>query len=117
MFEFTQFHSADFACVREFVATLNEFFCQIPRGWPYAVEIRNRTFLQADYCATLSSYGVAHVFNNWTDMPSVGEQIELSDAFASSKLFASRFLLKPGRKYEDAVKRFSPYERIVEINP
>jgi len=117
MFEFTQFHSADIARGREFVAALREFFCRIPRGWPYAVEIRNRTFLQADYFATLSSYGVAHVFNNWTDMPSVGEQIELPDAFTSSELFASLFLLKPGRRYEAAKKGFSPYERIVEINP
>lgn len=117
MFEFTQFHSADFARGREFVAALGEFFRHIPRGWPYAVEIRNRTFLQPDYFATLSQHGVAHVFNSWTDMPSAGEQIEIPDAFTCGDLFASRFLLKPGRQYEDAVKSFSPYERIVETNP
>jgi len=29
---------------------------------------------------------------------------------------AARFLLKPGRKYEQAVKKFEPYDRIKEEN-
>jgi hypothetical protein len=29
---------------------------------------------------------------------------------------AARFLLKPGRKYEDAVKAFQPYNSTKEIN-
>ena len=117
MFEFTQFHSADFARGREFVAALDEFLGRLPRGWPYAVEIRNRSFLQPEYFATLARHGVAHVFNSWTDMPPVGEQIELPGAFPNPDLFAARFLLKPGRKYEEAVKQFSPYEKLQEANP
>jgi hypothetical protein len=31
-------------------------------------------------------------------------------------LVAARFLLKPGRKYEDAVKTFQPYDKIQEEN-
>ncbi len=31
-------------------------------------------------------------------------------------LTAARFLLKPGRKYEEAVKAFEPYNRVQEIN-
>lgn len=117
MFEFTQFHSSDFARGREFVAALDDFLGRLPRGWPYAVEIRNRSFLQPEYFATLARHGVAHVFNSWTDMPPVDEQIELPGAFPNPELCAARFLLKPGRKYEDAVKRFSPYEEIREANP
>lgn len=117
MFEFTQFHSGDFARGREFVAALDGFFAQLPRDWPYAVEIRNRSFLQPEYFAMLARHGVGHVFNSWTDMPAVGEQIELPDAFPNPHLIAARFLLKPGCKYEDAVKRFSPYDRIQEENP
>ena len=30
---------------------------------------------------------------------------------------AARFLLKPGRKYEQAVKAFEPYDSIKEENP
>ena len=32
-------------------------------------------------------------------------------------LVAARFLLKPGRKYEEAVKEFEPYDSIKEENP
>lgn len=32
------------------------------------------------------------------------------------ELVAARFLLKPGRKYEDAVKAFQPYDRTQEVN-
>ncbi len=32
-------------------------------------------------------------------------------------LVAARFLLKPGRRYEEAVKYFEPYESIKEENP
>ena len=31
-------------------------------------------------------------------------------------LVAARFLLKPGRKYEEAVKAFQPYDRTREVN-
>ena len=30
------------------------------------------------------------------------------------ELVAARFLLKPGRRYEEAVKAFEPYDRIKE---
>ena len=29
---------------------------------------------------------------------------------------AARFLLKPGRKYEEAVKAFQPYDKTKEVN-
>jgi hypothetical protein len=32
------------------------------------------------------------------------------------QLVAARFLLKPGRKYEDAVKSFQPYDKTKEVN-
>ena len=117
MFEFTQFHGADFARGREFVAALDEFLGRLPRGWPYAVEIRNRNFLRREYFAVLGRHEVTHVFNSWTDMPPVSEQIELPGAFPNPELFAARFLLKPGRKYDAAVKQFSPYEELREVNP
>jgi hypothetical protein len=32
-------------------------------------------------------------------------------------LCAARFLLKPGRKYEESVKLFEPYDKLKEPNP
>ncbi|MEW6305286.1 MAG: DUF72 domain-containing protein [Verrucomicrobiota bacterium] len=117
MFEFTRFHRDDFATGRDFVAALDSFLEKLPRGWRYGVEIRNRTFLHPEYFAMLARHNVSHVFNSWEDMPPVDEQIAMPGSFTSPDFFVARFLLKPGRKYEDAVKTFSPYDRVKDIYP
>jgi hypothetical protein len=69
---------------------------------------------------TLSSparHQVAHVFNSWEAMPPVGEQRALPGSRTNPDLVAARFLLTPGRKYEQAVKAFEPYDTIKEENP
>jgi uncharacterized protein YecE (DUF72 family) len=116
IFEFSKFYSDDYQRGADFVADLDRFLGGIPAGWPYGVEIRNRHFLHPDYFAALSRHGVAHVFNSWADMLPVKEQLPLEGSRTSPNLCAARFLLKPGRKYEEAVKLFEPYDRIKEAN-
>ena len=41
----------------------------------------------------------------------------LAGSVTNPDLVAARFLLKPGRKYEQAVKAFEPYDSIKEENP
>jgi len=65
----------------------------------------------------LARHGVAHVYNNWADMPSVAEQMALPGSQTNPALCGARFLLAPGRKYQDAVDLFSPYDRVKEANP
>ena len=40
----------------------------------------------------------------------------LPESRTNPNLVAARFLLKPGRRYEDAVKSFQPYNRVQEPN-
>jgi hypothetical protein len=49
-------------------------------------------------------------------MPSVSEQMSLPASRTNPELVAARFLLKPGRKYEAAVKAFQPYDKTKEVN-
>jgi hypothetical protein len=49
-------------------------------------------------------------------MPSVEEHAALAGSQTHKNLTVARFLLKPGRKYEEAVKAFAPYEGTKEIN-
>ena len=49
-------------------------------------------------------------------MPPVNEQMGLPKSRTNPQLVAARFLLKPGRKYEEAVKAFQPYDRLYETN-
>ena len=114
MFEFSHFSTADFAHGREFVAALDAFLARLPDGWPYGVEIRNTTFLHPDYFAALARHGVTHIYNSWERMPPVHEQWALADTRTTPNRLAARFLLKPGRKYEEAVKSFMPYDKVKE---
>lgn len=117
MFEFAAFSQRDFESGNQFVESLDQFLEQLPREeWQFGVEIRNRTFLEPGYFALLRKHNVAHVFNSWTAMPPVDEQIQIEGAFPAD-FFAARFLLKPGRTYEEAVKSFSPYQKTKEVQP
>jgi len=117
MFEFSRFWPADYEHGRDFVADLDKFLGRLPKGWPYGIEMRNRNWLRSDYFACLARHQVTHVFNSWEAMPSVSEQMALPGSQTNPELVAARFLLKPGRKYEEAVKTFEPYDRTKEENP
>ena len=116
MFEFGHLYKRDFEQGRDFVSALDGFLGQLPQGWQYGVEIRNKEFLRPGYFEVLHGHGVAHVFNSWTGMPPVEEQMQIEGSFTAD-FFAARFLLRPGRKYEEAVKCFSPYEKIQDPYP
>ena len=117
MFEFSRFWPTDYEHGRDFIADLDKFLGQLPTGWPYAVEMRNRNWLKPEYFECLARHQVTHVYNSWEAMPAVGEQMALPGSRTNPDLVAARFLLKPGGKYEQAVKAFEPYDRIKEENP
>ena len=116
IFEFSHFHPRDFERGRDFVDQLDAFLTQLPTDWQYGVEIRNRSLLHPDYFAMLARHGVAHVMNHWTRMPPVGEQWAMPGVLSAGDFTAARFLLKPGRTYEQAVESFSPYNVTKEVN-
>ena len=116
MFEFSRFYPADFEHGRDFVAALDAFLEKLPQGWPYGIEMRNNLWLKPEYFECLARHHVTHVFNSWTAMPPVSEQMTLPESRTNPELVAARFLLKPGRKYEEAVKSFQPYDKTKEAN-
>ena len=116
MLEFSRFWPTDYEHGRDFLTDLDAFLGKLPPGWPYAIEMRNKNWLVPEYFACLARHGVTHVFNSWEAMPAVSEQMALAGSVTNPDLLAARFLLKPGRKYEDAVKNFQPYEHTQEVN-
>ena len=115
IFEFSHFHPGDWERGREFVEALDGFLGRLPKGWDYSVEIRNESLLHPRYFEVLKKHNVAHTFNSWSRMPSVVEQVRIIGEEAADFVTA-RFLLKPGRTYEQAVKSFEPYSEIKEPN-
>jgi uncharacterized protein YecE (DUF72 family) len=113
--EFSHFHPGDWERGREFVAHLDAFLDKLPKGWDYSVEIRNESLLHPRYFEVLKSHNVAHTFNSWTRMPSVAEQLRIVGC-ETADFMSARFLLRPGRSYEQAVQTFQPYRKIREPN-
>jgi uncharacterized protein YecE (DUF72 family) len=117
MFEFSRFWPSGYVRGRDFIAHLDTFLSGLPKGWPYGVEIRNRNWLRTDYFTCLARHGVTHVLNSWEAMPPVTQQMALPGWRTNPDLTAARFLLKPGRPYEEAVKAFAPYDQLKEECP
>lgn len=116
LFEFQAIARRDKIGPEDFAGRLDAFFSKLPREGRYAVEIRNPEFLTPAYFAVLREHDVAHLFNSWTRMPSIGMQLDLPGAITAGFLVA-RALLRPGRWYADAVDAFQPYDKIKDANP
>lgn len=101
---------------REFVARLGPFLDALPPLFRCSVEVRNRSFLIPLYFDCLAERKVAHVFNAWTKMPSLAEQVAIPGAFTAD-FTVVRALLREGRAYEQAVEQLSPYDQVRDENP
>jgi uncharacterized protein YecE (DUF72 family) len=116
IFEFSPFHQGDWERGRQFVAYLDEFLGKLPKGWDYSVEIRNESLLHPRYFEMLRLHNVAHTLSSWSRMPAALEQMRMVGN-ETADFVTARFLLKPGRNYEQAVKSFQPYTEIKEVYP
>jgi uncharacterized protein YecE (DUF72 family) len=116
IFEFGTFSQKSYPDLGAFLVDLDRFLGALPEGHRYAVEIRNSELLAPEYFDCLRAHGVAHVFNSWTRMPNLSTQMALPNAYTAD-FTVTRALLRPGRPYEEAVKKFSPYQSIQEPNP
>ena len=116
VFEFQAMRGKDLPDPLQWADQLDDFLSELPQDFRYAVELRNPELLTPVHGEVLKRHDVAHVFNSWTEMPPIGEQIDLGWTFPAAFTVA-RALLKPGRRYADAVKQFQPYDRVQEPVP
>jgi len=116
IFEFGTFSKRGFSELNEFLDRLDPFLATLPPEFRYAVEIRNPGFLEKDYFSCLRSHGVAHVYNAWSKMPELQQQIAIPDS-VTADFMVCRALLRRGRVYEDAVATFAPYTEVQDPNP
>lgn len=98
-----------------FALTLSRFFARAPKRFRYAVEVRNSALLKPTYFDALAQHGVAHVFNHWERMPSVGEQLSLPKSLTGVDVVC-RLLLPQGADYEQAREAFAPFDRLQAVD-
>ncbi len=94
-----------------FAGELAAFLSRLPRGVPYAVELRQNGLLTAAYVEALAAHGAVHCHNAWSGMPPVLAQAKQVLPSARNPLIV-RWLLAPGERYQDARDRFRPFDRI-----
>jgi uncharacterized protein YecE (DUF72 family) len=116
IFEFGTFSKKAYAGEGAFLDDLDGFLRRLPEGFRYGVELRNAEFLTPEYFGVLRERRVAHVFNAWTRMPELPVQASLARAWTADFSIV-RALLRQGRPYDEAVKKFSPYATVQEVNP
>jgi uncharacterized protein YecE (DUF72 family) len=94
-----------------FADELAAFLSKLPRGIPYAVELRDaRTFTPA-YADALVEGGAVHCHNAWSAMPDVLSQAKLMPPAARRPLIV-RWLLARRERYDDMRQRYHPFDRI-----
>ncbi|MGC4082486.1 MAG: DUF72 domain-containing protein [Vicinamibacterales bacterium] len=97
----------------EFLFRLDRFLFGLPKGFEYAVELRDARLLTPTYYELLQRHRVSHTYNYWSAMPTPGEQAVVvpPETFDFSVI---RLLLRPGTWYEDQREKFTPFNRLVE---
>lgn len=103
----------DLGGVGPFVERLHTFLAALPRGPLYAVELRNEALLTDTLAQALSDVGVCPVLAAWKDMPQVELQAVRMRALQAPALVV-RWMLPPHLDYEEARKRYFPFDRLVE---
>ncbi|HET7543200.1 MAG TPA: DUF72 domain-containing protein [Polyangiaceae bacterium] len=97
----------------KFADRLQAFLERLPRGVPYAVELRNAELLTAAYARALAASGALHAHNAWGQMPSVLAQARQIPPAARRPLIV-RWLMRRGDEYETARSRLLPFNRLAE---
>ncbi len=113
VFEFGEMYPPTIPSLTFFLEKLEAFFSALPGEFPFAVELRNKAFLKPEYFETLRRHNVSHVYNHWTKMPRLVEQMAAAGEKPFTADFAVARLLTPlGVKYEKAVQMNAPYDAI-----
>lgn len=103
----------DLGGVGPFVERLHAFLAALPRGPLYAVELRNESLLTEALAQALADVGVSPVLAAWKNMPPVERQAVRLRALQAPALVV-RWMLPPHLDYEEAYKRYFPFDKVVE---
>jgi uncharacterized protein YecE (DUF72 family) len=106
-----QFSPQDLGAPERFAERLGAFLGALPRGPVYAVELRNRELVTPAYGDALAAAGACHCHNVLPRMPDVRAHAELTGS-RRNPMTVVRWLLGPGMTYEEAGRRYAPFNRL-----
>lgn len=103
----------DLGGVGPFVERLHAFLAALPRGPLYAVEVRNEALLTPAFSQALADVGASPVIAAWKNLPPVGRQAARLHVLQAPALVV-RWMLAPNLDYEEARRRYYPFDRLVD---
>lgn len=116
IFEFSAIAATDLpGGVGEFAGMLDAFLQKLPPRHRYAVEIRNKNFIDARYFDILKKYRVSHCYNQWAHQHAIGKQFEIGKFTAD--FVVVRALQPPKWSHTQSEQFFKPYNQIKLILP
>jgi len=118
MFQFQDVYRS-FGDLEEFAARLDRFLGAIPERHRYAIEVRTPQVLDTRYFEVLADHGATHVFNHWGTMPPLVDQMRKAAEHGGIRagFYVARLLTPRGLSYQRSVDRFSPYDRLQQVQP
>ena len=99
-----------------FAETLGRFLAALPAGPWYAVELRDAALLGEPYFAALDGAGARHCFSRHPRMPPIAEQLRAAGPRRGGPVVV-RWMLHPGLGYEQALRRYEPFTKLVDEDP
>jgi len=97
-----------------FINQLYRFLTALPPGLAYAVEVRDHQLLTTRFFKCLATTSTRFCVASHAKMPSPAEQIKLMNAHLAPGDFLCRWSLHAGFRYDDAKRRYFPFNRLVD---
>ncbi len=117
IFEHEYQRKADCPSPEENIAEHRRFFDRVPKDSRYHIEERTDRLKTSAYFDFLRSYGIGNVFSHWTYLPPLRKQWQQAGGFTSTDAAIVRLLTPLGMKYEDAYKRYHPFDKLMDEFP
>jgi len=111
LLQFPPFPPEDRRDPEQLADALDRFFAALPKGLPYAVELRHRSGLTRPYAQVLARHRVHHCLNVYPGMPTLSTQDRVAAATGMPGRIV-RWMLHPGFSYQQAKEAFAPFQQL-----
>lgn len=102
---------------RALTAKVAHFLERAPTDVSFAFELRNEELCTPRWYDVLRAHRAAPVFNYWTAMPSLREQLRRAGGAVHGRTMVARLMLPPFARYADKKADFAPFDRLVAPQP
>ena len=118
LFQFTPRASSSTRQLSEELDRLHRMLIGLPTvdGLRYAVELRDGRMFNEQYAGLLKDANACHCFSVHPSVPDLGVQAELCPPGEQGAIVV-RWMLHAGFAYEEARRRYEPFDRLVDPDP